>query len=534
MTFGRKKKRREREAAAEANATGLLEAAAPAPIRPQAPVRPAELDDRDDLGQLEALLANPLLSAILVNGPRDVYVERSGSLERADLEFASEGELLSIIRAAARRAGSVVDAENPMLDGRFPDGTVVNAIVPPLAIDGPVLSIRRADAPVSLEQLIATRTMNRVVGSFLTACVRARCTILVAGTSGSGKSTLLQTLMSVIPTHERVATLEQVAELRKGNRPAMVRIEVPGGPGDEASTQRAIIAQAKRMHADRIVLGDIRQTQAAPLVDALLEDTEGALASIHAASPQDALDRLVDLLDGAPRSAATARRSVARAIDVVVQVSQMLDRSRRVTSIAQPMLAPDGALIAREIFAFEQTADGSGRWLATGFTPTFLDRIRRAGVDVPVRIFDAAPKPPDDDTSDELRAQLARQDAELAALKVEVEKLRKPREARLGALLGLVDVADAIRRVPVTDDRMRMGIDALHARLDAMLAGIGFENVAAPGMAVDEAAHEVIGEVDRSDVPPQTIAAVKTRGFRAQGELLRRAKVLVGKQQPTV
>jgi molecular chaperone GrpE (heat shock protein) len=230
------------------------------------------------------------------------------------------------------------------------------------------------------------------------------------------------------------------------------------------------------------------------------------------------------------------RRSILQAIDILVQVAQLPDRTRRLISVGEPGLTPDGQYAIAEVFVFEQTENGAGRWVATGVKPKkVLDRISRAGIQIPERIFDQSSRPTDSvspelqSTIDHQAEELAQLRAQVEVLKGEAEALRRPREARLGALLSVVDVADALARYPIADDQIRAGVAALQARLDAMLHGIGFETVAAPGMTVDEQSHEIIGEVDRADMTPRSIAAVRKRGFRAQGEVIRKASVIVAR-----
>jgi pilus assembly protein CpaF len=488
---------------------------------------------RDDLGPLEGLLADESVSAILVNGPSDVYVERNDTLVRADVKFIDADEILGVILGVAHRLGRPLDESSPMLDARLPDGTIVNAIVPPLAVDGPVLSLRRPHASVSLEQLVATRSLNRVAASFLTACVRAKCAVLVAGTAGSGKSTMLQALVGCIPPGERVMTIEDVPELRRGNRKETVRLEMPAET--DASARGDVMSAAVRMRADRLVLGDLRSAEAAALIEALSTDTDGALVSMHAASPLAALERIETLVleqnPGTPFD--VVRRKIVQAIDLVVQVAQLPDRTRRLISVAEPSVMADGQFAIAEIFVFEQTDNGAGRWVASGVKPRVLDRVARAGITVPDRIFDQSSSRPAEAGTAELHSTITRQEqeltqlrAQLEVLRAEVDALRKPREARLGALLSVVDVADALSRYPIADEQMRVGVAALQTRIDAMLQGIGFEPVAVPGMSIDEHSHEVVGEVDIADAAPRSIAAVRRRGFRAQGEVIRKASVI--------
>ena len=467
---------------------------------------------RSDLGPLDGFLADPGVSAILVNGPRDIYIERDGHLTRAEAELADDAELLSIIREAARRAGATIDESSPLLDARLPDGTVLNAVIPPLALDGPVLSLRRPDVGATLEQLVATRALSRVTASFLAACVRAKCAILIAGSAGSGKSTLLQGLVGCIPETDRVATIEEVPEIKPGRARNAVRMEMPA----DGNERQALIAQATQMGADRVILGDLRSSEAAALVDALSTTTHGAIATIHAASPVNALSRLESLIsDARPGSrASSVRRAIASTIDIVVHVAQSSDRCRRVISIGEPTLV-DGRLGVVELFRYDAA---TGRWIGTGHRPKVLDRMAAEGIDVPDRIFEAEPATPPKDPRDE----------QIAALRTQVEELKKAREVRLSSLLGFVDVADAIRQLPIADDRVRQGVDVLHQRLDGLLAAFGFEPVATPGMPLDESSHEVVGGSDQSDSVPKRIAAVRRRGFRVQGELVRKAKVVVG------
>ncbi|MDL2355191.1 MAG: CpaF family protein [Pseudomonadota bacterium] len=348
-------------------------------------------------GPLETLLADPTVSDILVNTYAKVYVERRGKLELTDVTFHDNAHLMKIIEKIVSRVGRRVDESSPMVDARLPDGSRVNAIIPPLAVDGPILSIRRfAVTPLTVDNLLTYKSLTPPMVQVLQALGQAKINILISGGTGSGKTTLLNLLSGFIPANERIVTIEDAAELQM-RQPHVVRLETrpPSIEGKGEVTQRALVRNALRMRPDRIILGEVRGAEAMDMLQAMNTGHEGSLATIHSNTPRDALARLENMVGmaGANLTARATRQQICSAVTVVLQVTRLTDGARKLVSL-QEITGMEGEIIAmQEIFRFEQTgvsADGKvlGLFRATGVRPRFADRLRLFGAAVPEAAFD--------------------------------------------------------------------------------------------------------------------------------------------------
>jgi pilus assembly protein CpaF len=347
------------------------------------------------LGPLEPLFRDPTISDILVNGPHDCYVERRGKLSRVNVTFRDNAHLLAVIDRIVSKVGRRVDESSPMVDARLPDGSRVNAIIPPLAIDGAVLSIRRFGQGLSAQQLVEKNAMTEEMMHLLAGCVHARLNILVSGGTGSGKTTLLNALSSFIPNHERVVTIEDAAELRL-QQEHVVRLETrpPNAEGRGEVIARDLVKNALRMRPDRIILGEVRGAEALDMLQAMNTGHEGSLATLHANTPRDALSRLetMILFAGTNLPNRAMREQISSAVDMIVQVSRLADGSRRVVSITEITNMEGDVITAQELFRFRRRGinpDGVvvGTYEPTGVRPTFFDRLKVAGVDLSADMF---------------------------------------------------------------------------------------------------------------------------------------------------
>jgi len=352
------------------------------------------------LGPLELLMADSTVSDILVNSYDQIYVERRGKLELTDVRFSDEKHLLRIIDKIVSRVGRRIDESSPMVDARLPDGSRVNAIIPPIALDGPMVSIRRfAVIPLKMRDLVTRyKSLTPDMALLLEGLAKSKINMLISGGTGSGKTTLLNILSGFIPETERIVTIEDAAELQL-QQEHVVRLETrpPNIEGKGEVTQRALVRNALRMRPDRIVIGEVRGGEAVDMMQAMNTGHEGSLTTIHANTPRDAIARLENMVSMAginlPHKA--ARQQIASAITVIVQVNRLTDGQRKVTSI-QEITGMEGEIITmQEIFTFKQTgmaADGkvSGHVQATGIRPKFADKLRNHGVNLPDAMFDPA------------------------------------------------------------------------------------------------------------------------------------------------
>jgi pilus assembly protein CpaF len=357
------------------------------------------LDEIFGFGPLEPLLKDPEISDILVNTYDQVIVERRGKLYPTDVRFKDDKHLLQIIDRIVSAVGRRIDESQPMVDARLPDGSRVNAIIPPLAIDGPHMSIRKfkLDA-LAGEDLLRYESLTEPMLELLSGIVKARLNVLISGGTGAGKTTLLNVLSSYIPSDERIVTIEDSAELQL-RQPHVVRLETrPANvEGEGEVTQRLLLINALRMRPDRIVVGEVRGAEAVDMLQAMNTGHDGSLTTLHANTPRDALARLETMISMAglnlPEKA--MRQQVASAIDVVVQVSRMTDGNRKIMTIAEIVGMEGDVITMQDIFVFERegtTEDGQviGRFRSTGIRPRFAERLKAYGIPLPASMFTEA------------------------------------------------------------------------------------------------------------------------------------------------
>ncbi|HVK53563.1 MAG TPA: CpaF family protein [Burkholderiales bacterium] len=349
------------------------------------------------LGPLEPLLADPTISDILINTHAQIYVERRGKLELTNVTFNDDAHLMKIIDKIVSRVGRRIDESSPMVDARLPDGSRVNAIIPPLAIDGPVMSIRRFSAtPLKMDNLVEYKSLTPDMAQLLQGLAQAKVNILISGGTGSGKTTMLNILSGNIPTYERIVTIEDAAELQL-QQPHVIRLETrpPNIEGKGEVTQRSLVKNALRMRPDRIILGEIRGAEAVDMLQAMNTGHEGSMATIHANTPRDAISRLENMVSmaGMNLPAKAMRAQIASAVTVIVQIARLTDGKRKLMSV-QEITGMEGEIITmQEIFAFRQTGVGEGgvvegNFCATGVRPKFSERLRAFGIQLPDKLFD--------------------------------------------------------------------------------------------------------------------------------------------------
>jgi pilus assembly protein CpaF len=348
-------------------------------------------------GPLEPLLNDPSVSDILVNTYNKVYVERRGRLELTDITFHDNAHLMKIIEKIVSRVGRRVDESSPMVDARLPDGSRVNAIIPPLAVDGALVSIRRfGSTPLTVQNLLDYKSVTPPMIKVLESLGLAKVNILISGGTGSGKTTLLNVISGFIPANERIVTIEDAAELQL-RQPHVVRLETrpPNIEGKGEVTQRALVRNSLRMRPDRIILGEVRGAEALDMLQAMNTGHEGSLATIHANTARDALARLENMVSmaGVNLTPRAIRQQICSAITVILQATRLTDGTRKVVSM-QEVTGMEGDIISmQEIFRFEQTgvdAEGKvqGHFCATGVRPRFADRLKMFGAPVPEDTFD--------------------------------------------------------------------------------------------------------------------------------------------------
>ena len=354
------------------------------------------LDEVLGLGPLEPLLKEPSITDILVNGYNKVYIERNGKLALTQVRFRDNAHLLHIIEKIVSQVGRRIDEAQPIVDARLPDGSRVNAIIPPLALDGPTLSIRRFGRHViTAEEMLANRTLTAGMLRFLAACVQAKVTILISGGTGSGKTTMLNALSRYIPEDERIITIEEIAELQLQQR-HVIKLETrqPGLNREGGINQRELVRTALRMRPDRIIVGECRGPEALDMLQAMSTGVDGSMSTVHANSPRDAFSRLVAmvLMADLEMPSRVIIQQLANAIRVVVQLARLQDGSRKVMSIAEVLGVKDEQIQLRDIFVFERvgvTDAGKvqGRFRATGAVPNIVERLRVSGIELPPEIF---------------------------------------------------------------------------------------------------------------------------------------------------
>jgi pilus assembly protein CpaF len=354
------------------------------------------LDEVFGLGPLQPLLADPTLSDILVNGAFEVYVERRGKLERANIRFNDNDHLMRIIDRIVSRVGRRVDESSPMVDARLRDGSRVNVIIPPLSLDGPILSIRRFGTdPLTSQDILDNGTLTIEMLDLMKACVQGKLNVLISGGTGAGKTTLLNVLSAFIPGNERIITIEDAAELQL-KQEHVVRLETrpPNIEGKGAIRQRQLVINALRMRPDRIVVGEVRGDEAVDMLQAMNTGHEGSLTTVHANSPRDALSRIETMVSMAnlnlPEKA--ARQQIASAIHLVIQIARLPDGTRKISSIAE-ITGMEGPIITmQDLFLFERRGyDEHGRvqgqFKPTGIRPKFAEKLFGAGIRLPMEMF---------------------------------------------------------------------------------------------------------------------------------------------------
>lgn len=354
------------------------------------------LDEVFGLGPLEPLLADPTVSDILVNTYKRVYVERKGKLEQTSVQFRDDIHLMGIIDRIVSAIGRRIDESSPMVDARLTDGSRVNAIIPPLSVDGPVLSIRRfGHNRLTDEDLIHNNSLNMPMLELLRGCVKARLNILISGGTGAGKTTFLNVLSSYISDKERIVTVEDAAELQL-NQEHVVRLETrpPNIEGRGAVHQRQLVINCLRMRPDRIIVGEVRGEEALDMLQAMNTGHDGSLTTIHANTPRDALSRLETMVAMANLNIpeAAIRRQIASALDLVVQVSRLSDGTRKVMSIAEIIGMEGNVVTMQDIFVFQkrginENGEVVGEFVATGVRPKFAERLLVTGIHLPINMF---------------------------------------------------------------------------------------------------------------------------------------------------
>jgi pilus assembly protein CpaF len=354
------------------------------------------LDETLGFGPLEVLLKDPTISDILVNGPKSVYVERRGKLEKTEVTFRDNEHLMQIIDRIVSKVGRRVDETNPMVDARLPDGSRVNAVIPPISLDGASLSIRRFGAnPLKLEDLLSYRAFTPEIAMLLEAAIKARLNIVISGGTGCGKTTLLNTLSSFIPNDERVITIEDAAELQL-QQEHVLRMETrpPNIEGKGAVTTRDCVRNALRMRPERIIVGECRGPETLDMLQAMNTGHAGSMTTLHANTPRECLSRLetMILMGGVDLPLKAMRQQMAAAVDVIIQANRLQGGPRKITSITEVLNMEQDVIIMQEVFRYrqlgiDQNNRAYGQFEATGVRPTFVPRLEAKGVKLPSNMF---------------------------------------------------------------------------------------------------------------------------------------------------
>ena len=352
-------------------------------------------DIRDEmlgLGPLEALRKDDTITEIMVNGPKQIFVERMGHLQLSGVQFHDDAHLYNIIERILSPLGRRIDESSPLVDARLDDGSRVNIIIPPLSLVGPVVTIRKfAKKPFSVDNLIGFGTLNERMADFLRACVKARINILVSGGTGSGKTTTLNVLSSFIPENERIVTIEDAAELRLQQSHVITLESRPANiEGEGQITIRDLVRNALRMRPDRIIVGEVRSGEALDMLQAMNTGHDGSLTTAHANSPRDVLSRIetMVMMSGLELPVRAIREQICSAIDLVIQQSRIKDGSRKITHITEVQHMEGNTITMQDIFRYEQTGidengKAVGKFVATGMQPSFLDKFAINGIDMP-------------------------------------------------------------------------------------------------------------------------------------------------------
>jgi pilus assembly protein CpaF len=347
-------------------------------------------------GPIEPLLRDPTVTEVMINRPDQVYCERFGKLELTDIQFRDYEHIRHVIDKIVTPLGRRVDESSPMVDARLPDGSRVNAIIPPLSLNGPVLTIRKFSVdPYTVEDLIGFGTLTQGMAAFLAACVKIKLNVLVSGGSGAGKTTLLNVLSSFIPEGERVVTVEDAAEL-KLHQPHVVRLESrpPNIEGKGEIKIRDLVRNCLRMRPDRIVVGEVRGGEALDMLQAMNTGHEGSISTVHSNAPRDALARLetMVMMAGMDLPSRAIREQIASAVHLIVQIGRLTDGSRKVISVSEIQGMEGNVIVLQDLFSFQQKGIGEGGKVlgtmqATGMVPRFIDRFNSAGIRLPPEIF---------------------------------------------------------------------------------------------------------------------------------------------------
>jgi pilus assembly protein CpaF len=354
------------------------------------------LDETLGFGPLEPLLKDPTISDILVNGPRNVYVERRGKLEKTEVTFRDNDHLLQIIDRIVSKVGRRVDETSPLVDARLPDGSRVYAVIPPIALDGASLSIRRFGAnPLKLEDLLNYKAFSPEMAMLLEACIKARLNVIISGGTGCGKTTLLNTLSAFIPQEERIVTIEDAAELQL-QQDHVVRLETrpPNIEGKGAIMTRDLVRNALRMRPERIIVGECRGGESLDMLQAMNTGHSGSMTTLHANSVRDAMSRLetMIMMAGFELPVKAMRQQVASAVDLVIQANRLQGGPRKITSITEVMNMEQDVIIMQEVFRYrqlgvDQNGRAFGQFEATGVRPSFVQRLEQKGVKLPSNMF---------------------------------------------------------------------------------------------------------------------------------------------------
>ena len=354
------------------------------------------MDEVFGFGPLEVFLRDPQISDILVNGPFQIYIEKNGQLHRSNVRFLDEAHLMRIIQRIGSNVGRRIDESMPMLDARLPDGSRVNAIIPPLALDGPMVSVRRfGTIPIDINRLLELDTLVQDMADFMRACVECKMNILISGGTGTGKTTFLNSLSRWIPEGERVVTIEDAAELQL-QREHVVRLETrpPNIEGEGSITQRDLVRNSLRMRPDRIVVGEVRGAEALDMLQAMNTGHEGSMTTVHANSPRDAIRRIENMVSmaGLNYPVKAIREQLSSALHVLVQLERMTGGKRRVVKIVEITGMEGDTVCLHDIFRFTQTGiDGSGNacghFEACGVRPLLLNRLQEKGVKLSIDMF---------------------------------------------------------------------------------------------------------------------------------------------------
>lgn len=344
---------------------------------------------RDVFGPLRPLLEDPSVTEIMVNGPQKVFIEQKGLIKKTPVHFQNSAEIMTLIQHIGRSVGRVIDRNTPYMDARLPDGSRVNAVIPPVAVEGPSLTIRRfPKSTPTLQELVNLKTLDEKMAYFLHCCVVARINILISGGTGSGKTTLLNALSYSIPQHERVVSIEDAAELRLTSE-NLVRLESrPASKDVEAIRIRDLLVNALRMRPDRIIVGECRGGEAFDLISAMSTGHNGSLSTIHANTARDSLRRLESLLMMAD-SALTipiARFNIARSLELIIQISRSANGSRKIIEVVEIAGMEGDVILSQELFTYEE---GIG-FQCSGFVPRLVSKFAAAGIDFPADFFSDA------------------------------------------------------------------------------------------------------------------------------------------------